>query len=135
MTSLTIHSVHFHSNLIPKFNFIHFQDVKDSADKKSYEFWSTQPVPKLDEDITTNEAIEPDVPLENMRHEPYSLPAGFQWDTLNLDDPIVVNILVFYCFRKQILHYVFIVTPAKGQLISKGLFGVIVWTKKPTNFF
>ena len=24
---------------------------------------------------------------------------------------------------------------AKGQLISKGLFGVIVWTKKPTNFF
>ena len=74
---------------------MHFQDVKDSADKKSYEFWSTQPVPKLDEDITTNEAIEPDVPLENMRHEPYSLPAGFQWDTLNLDDPIVVNILVF----------------------------------------
>ena len=32
------------------------------------------------------------MPLENMRHEPYSLPAGFQWDTLNLDDPIVVNI-------------------------------------------
>ena len=51
------------------------------------------------------------MPLENMRHEPYSLPAGFQWDTLNLDDPIVVNILVFYCFRKQILHFVFIVTP------------------------
>ena len=23
----------------------------------------------------------------------------------------------------------------KGQLISKGLFGVIVWTKKPTKFF
>lgn len=67
------------------------KDVKDSADKKSYEFWSTQPVPKLDEDITTNEAIEPDVPLENMRHEPYSLPAGFQWDTLNLDDPIVLK--------------------------------------------
>ena len=52
-----------------------------------------------------------------MRHEPYSLPAGFQWDTLNLDDPIVVNILVFYCFRKQILHYVFTVIPAKGPSI------------------
>ena len=24
---------------------------------------------------------------------------------------------------------------AKGQLISKCLLGVIVWTKKPTNFF
>ena len=23
----------------------------------------------------------------------------------------------------------------KGQLISKGLFGVIVWTKKPTKVF
>ena len=23
----------------------------------------------------------------------------------------------------------------KGQLISKGLFGVIVWTKNPTKFF
>ena len=25
--------------------------------------------------------------------------------------------------------------PTKCQLISKGLFGVIVWTKKPTKFF
>ena len=25
--------------------------------------------------------------------------------------------------------------PIKGQLISKCLFGVIVWTKKPTKFF
>ena len=31
------------------------------TDKKSYEFWSTQPVLKLDEDITTNEAIERDL--------------------------------------------------------------------------
>ena len=41
------------------------------------------------------------MPLENMRHEPYSLPAGFQWDTLNLDDPIVVNILVFYAICNE----------------------------------
>merc|ERR1711997_838190 len=67
------------------------KDVKDSADKKSYEFWSTQPVPKIDEEITTNEAIEPDVSLDKLRQEPYSLPAGFQWDTLNLDDPIVLK--------------------------------------------
>merc|ERR1719270_1710159 len=65
------------------------KDVKDSAGKKSYEFWSTQPVPKIDEDITTNEAIEPD--LVEPRQEPYSLPAGFHWDTLNLDDPIVLK--------------------------------------------
>ncbi len=29
----------------------------DDAAKKSYAFWSTQPVPKMDEDITTNEEI------------------------------------------------------------------------------
>jgi len=67
------------------------KDVKDSTDKKSYEFWSTQPVPKLDEDITTNEAIEGDLPLEKLRQEPYSLPGGYHWDTLNLDDPIVLK--------------------------------------------
>ena len=64
------------------------KDVKDSANKKSYEFWSTQPVPKIDEEITTNEAIEPDLSIDKLRQDPYSLPAGFQWDTLNLDDPI-----------------------------------------------
>ena len=64
------------------------KDVKDSADKKSYEFWSTQPVPKIDEEITTNEAIEPYLSTDKLRQDPYSLPAGFQWDTLNLDDPI-----------------------------------------------
>merc|ERR1719357_1543612 len=67
------------------------KDVKDSAEKKSYEFWSTQPVPKIDEEITTNEAIEPDVPLDQLRQEPYSLPQGFEWDTLNLDDPLVLK--------------------------------------------
>jgi glycylpeptide N-tetradecanoyltransferase len=63
----------------------------EDAAKKSYEFWSTQPVPKLDETITTNEAIAEDVPIEKLRKEPYSLPAGFQWDTLNLEDPLVVS--------------------------------------------
>ena len=33
------------------------------------------------------------------------------------------------CFKIKLIELV------KGQLISKGLFGVIVWTKKPTNFF
>ena len=52
---------------------------------------STQPIPKIDEEITINEAIEPDLSLDKLRQDPYSLPAGFHWDTLNLDDPIVVS--------------------------------------------
>lgn len=41
-----------------------------------------------DEKIVCNEPIEAD--KADIRAEPYSLPAGFQWDTLALDDPLVL---------------------------------------------
>ncbi|KAL7286435.1 glycylpeptide N-tetradecanoyltransferase [Trichogramma pretiosum] len=63
--------------------------LSEKKEQKSYEFWNTQPVPKLDEKIETNEAIEPD--KESVRAEPYSLPEGFHWDTLSLDDPAVLS--------------------------------------------
>ncbi|CAK9801387.1 Glycylpeptide N-tetradecanoyltransferase 1 [Anthophora quadrimaculata] len=62
--------------------------TQEEAMQKAYEFWSTQPVPKMDEKIVKNEPIEPD--KTSIRAEPYSLPADFQWDTLNLDDPLVL---------------------------------------------
>jgi len=65
--------------------------TEDEAAKKSYQFWSTQPVPSIDENITSNEAISPDLPIDKVRQEPYSLPDGFKWDTLNLDDPLVLK--------------------------------------------
>jgi len=69
------------------------REGKDGEAKKTYKFWSTQPVPKIDEEITAaaNECISPDVPHDQLRHEPYSLPQGFEWDTLNLDDPLVLK--------------------------------------------
>lgn len=42
----------------------------------------------IDEKIIKNEPIESD--KTSIRAEPYSLPADFQWDTLNLDDPLVL---------------------------------------------
>ncbi|CAB4069606.1 NMT [Lepeophtheirus salmonis] len=65
----------------------------EEAVKKNYDFWKTQPVPKIDEEIPngTNEAICADVPIEKVRQEPYSLPEGFHWDTLNIDDPLVLK--------------------------------------------
>ncbi|KAL1464396.1 hypothetical protein WDU94_004047 [Cyamophila willieti] len=63
----------------------------EEALQKQYQFWSTQPVPKIDEKITTNGPIEADKTPSEIRAEPYSLPAGFQWDTLNLDDPLVLE--------------------------------------------
>merc|ERR1719228_2546350 len=65
--------------------------TEDEAAKKSYQFWSTQPVPSIDENITSNEAISPDLPNDKVRQDPYSLPDGFKWDTLNLDDPLVLK--------------------------------------------
>merc|ERR1719322_1719691 len=69
-------------------------DGKDSeVAKKTYKFWSTQPVPKIDEEITAaaNECISPDIAVEKLRKDPYTLPPGYHWDTLNLDDPIVLK--------------------------------------------
>ncbi|XP_074096678.1 N-myristoyl transferase isoform X1 [Cotesia typhae] len=62
--------------------------TQEEALQKTYQFWSTQPVPKMDEKISINEPIEPN--KTSIRPEPYSLPADFQWDTLNLDDPLVL---------------------------------------------
>lgn len=64
---------------------------EEEAASKSYQFWSTQPVPSIDEVITSNECISPDVAAEEVRQEGFSLPQGFQWDTLQLDDPLVLK--------------------------------------------
>lgn len=42
-----------------------------------------------DEVITSHGAIEPD--KDNVRQEPYSLPQGFMWDTLDLGNAEVVS--------------------------------------------
>uniref|UniRef100_A0A8I6A8X5 Glycylpeptide N-tetradecanoyltransferase n=1 Tax=Rattus norvegicus TaxID=10116 RepID=A0A8I6A8X5_RAT len=61
----------------------------DEATKRRYQFWDTQPVPKLNEVITSHGAIEPD--KDNIRQEPYSLPQGFMWDTLDLSNAEVLK--------------------------------------------
>lgn len=63
----------------------------EEALNKSYQFWSTQPVPKMDEKINCNEPIEQPKASEEIRSEPYTLPDGFQWDTLNLNEPLVLK--------------------------------------------
>nr|CAG4651783.1 EOG090X055U [Triops cancriformis] len=67
--------------------------VKTTEDAlhKKYQFWDTQPVPKIDEDVDVNEPIEPDKPISEIRAEPYSLPQGFVWDTLKLDDKDILQ--------------------------------------------
>ncbi|ELK16938.1 Glycylpeptide N-tetradecanoyltransferase 2 [Pteropus alecto] len=61
----------------------------DEAAKHRYQFWDTQPVPKLNEVVTSHGAIEAD--KDHVRQEPYSLPQGFTWDTLDLGSTEVVR--------------------------------------------
>nr|AAO20905.1 N-myristoyltransferase 2 [Takifugu rubripes] len=61
----------------------------DEAAKHKYQFWDTQPVPKLNEVVTSHGPIEAD--KENIRQEPYSLPQGFMWDTLDLGSAEVLK--------------------------------------------
>ncbi|XP_066487403.1 glycylpeptide N-tetradecanoyltransferase 1 [Tiliqua scincoides] len=56
----------------------------EEATKRSYQFWDTQPVPKLGEVVNTHGPVEPD--KDNIRQEPYTLPQGFMWDALDLGD-------------------------------------------------
>ncbi|XP_052468213.1 glycylpeptide N-tetradecanoyltransferase 1b isoform X2 [Carassius gibelio] len=54
------------------------------AQRHTYRFWDTQPVPKIDEKVTSHGPIESERP--SVREEPFSLPQEFIWDTLNLDN-------------------------------------------------
>ena len=53
---------------------------------KEFKFWRTQPVPQLG-DASEEGALEAAVPVEELRQEPYALPAGFGWDTVDVSDP------------------------------------------------
>ena len=44
-----------------------------------------------DEVVTGNEPIETDKPVAEIRNEPYSLPGGFHWETLDINNPMQVR--------------------------------------------
>lgn len=55
--------------------------------KEEWKFWETQPVPALGSSFNTdvNEPIEKDKPISEVNPTPFSLPAGFKWDDLDLE--------------------------------------------------
>jgi len=56
--------------------------------KKEWKFWETQPVPQLGSSFGSdvNEPIEPNKPISEINPVPFSLPAGFKWDDLDLSN-------------------------------------------------
>lgn len=61
------------------------------AKLKNYAFWDTQPVPKLNEKIEGCGPIDPAKTVEEIRSEPYSLPTGFFWDTVDIDNDDILK--------------------------------------------
>ncbi|KAI6188480.1 Glycylpeptide N-tetradecanoyltransferase [Aphelenchoides besseyi] len=61
------------------------RDLQEAQSHK-YEFWKTQPVPKLDENVTENTYIEAPIDVSRIRKEPYTLPAQFKWSDIDLNN-------------------------------------------------
>lgn len=75
-----------------------FLRINGEASSVTVLFFSSSPLlfpPSKDEVITSHGAIEPD--KDNVRLEPYSLPQGFMWDTLDLSNAEVVSKTFIIC--------------------------------------
>lgn len=65
----------------------------EEAMKRRYEFWETQPVPKLEEMPDKSEPIESKT-VNEVKPESYHLPQGFTWDTLDINDDAIVCLVL-----------------------------------------
>ncbi|KAG9123077.1 glycylpeptide N-tetradecanoyltransferase [Ceratobasidium sp. 392] len=61
---------------------------KNAKDLGEHKFWKTQPVPQLgDERPTEDGPIEASKPQEEIRQDPYPLPNGYEWATVDIMEP------------------------------------------------
>ncbi len=61
---------------------------EELAAKSEWKFWETQPVPQMGSRIPkgVNEPIQPEKTTDEIKKDPFSLPDGFKWDDLDLND-------------------------------------------------
>eukprot|EP01137_Pigoraptor_chileana_P020715 Opistho-2@83453 len=55
----------------------------EESSRLAHKFWKSQPVPQFNEEVAEYGPIEAD--KEHVQQEPYNLPAGFEWDTLDIN--------------------------------------------------
>lgn len=73
------------------------KDVGAAGSTKVYKFWNTQPVPQIHEaseginEKEFHKAIEPDKAISEIKQDPYALPEGFVWDTLDLNNDVILK--------------------------------------------
>jgi len=61
-----------------------------SLEVKEHKFWDTQPVPKLGETVTMHGPLETKT-IDQVKVEPYNLPAGFEWSVIDIMDTNQMN--------------------------------------------
>eukprot|EP00455_Lapot_gusevi_P032501 TRINITY_DN3544_c0_g1_i1.p1 TRINITY_DN3544_c0_g1~~TRINITY_DN3544_c0_g1_i1.p1 ORF type:complete len:467 (-),score=153.07 TRINITY_DN3544_c0_g1_i1:186-1526(-) len=59
--------------------------------KKEHKFWSTQPVPALDESVNDHGPIDAPKTVSEVQQEPYALPKGYEWVDCDLTDEKTVD--------------------------------------------
>jgi len=72
-----------------------------SAKKEDHQFWKSQPIPDVGEDVSANEPYEADKKQEDIRQTPYSLPDGYEWAEVDVENEAEVCFLflsiIYYC--------------------------------------
>lgn len=56
-----------------------------------HKFWDTQPVPKPAEFGEDLGPINPNVDVLEVRQEPFNMPSGFEWCSIDINDPIQLS--------------------------------------------
>lgn len=68
-------------------------NTKIKEKKESHTFWDTQPVPKTSTAINpeANEAIDPVKTIDEIKKDPYTLPASFEWTDTDVNDDEILR--------------------------------------------
>ncbi|KAG7353238.1 myristoyl-CoA:protein N-myristoyltransferase [Nitzschia inconspicua] len=60
----------------------------ENLDEKKHAFWDTQPMPHGQQSDLPEGPIVPNKNPDEIRSEPYNMPTGFEWSTLDIMDPV-----------------------------------------------
>lgn len=68
------------------------QLAKGKDVNKEHKFWNTQPMPGLKEVFQGEEGpMDGNIDVSAVRKEPYNMPAGFEWCSLDINDPTTIQ--------------------------------------------
>ena len=71
---------------------------ESSVKKEDHQFWKSQPIPGEGEDVSANEPYEADKKQEEIRQTPFSLPDGYEWCEIDIQNEAEVRSPLFFAF-------------------------------------